>query len=236
MPEIKLNMKKQDYFFIAFVLCLFLPFILFKPLTELFFSLTAQHGMWMSFFKFGILATMGEMIGLRIAKGCYNAPDFGLIPRAFVWGVLGVCINAAMIIFSKGTPYLMEYCGMQDAVAMFNAPQFTLTKLFVAFCISVAMNSIFAPIFMTFHKVTDTHIIQYKGHLAALYTPIPVGAILTNLNWNVQWNFVFKRTIPLFWYPAHTITFILPPSYRVLFAALLGVALGLILAIAARKK
>ncbi|MEG1612065.1 MAG: hypothetical protein RR318_05560, partial [Alistipes sp.] len=83
---------------------------------------------------------------------------------------------------------------------------------------------------------TDTHIIQQHGHLASLWTPIPFGTIIPNLNWNVQWNFVFKRTIPLFWYPAHTITFILPPSLRVLFAALLGVALGLILAIAARKK
>ena len=33
-----------------------------------------------------------------------------------------------------------------------------------------------------------------------------------------------------------TITFMLPGEYRVLFAALLGVALGVILAIGARKK
>ncbi|MEG2613056.1 MAG: hypothetical protein RR971_06165, partial [Alistipes sp.] len=138
-------MKKQEYLFILFALCLFLPFIFCRPLTDLFFDLTAQHGMWMSFVKFGILATMGEMIGLRIAKGCYTAPDFGLLPRAVVWGILGVGINAAMIIFSKGTPCLLEYCGMTDAVAVFTAPHFTMAKLFVAFCISVAMNTIFAP-------------------------------------------------------------------------------------------
>ena len=56
------------------------------------------------------------------------------------------------------------------------------------------------------------------------------------MNWRVQWNFVFKKTIPFFWYPAHTITFLLPEETRVLFAALLGVALGVILAVAARKK
>jgi hypothetical protein len=56
------------------------------------------------------------------------------------------------------------------------------------------------------------------------------------LNWDRQWSFIFKKTIPLFWYPAHTITFMLPGEYRVLFAALLGVALGVILAIGARKK
>ena len=36
--------------------------------------------------------------------------------------------------------------------------------------------------------------------------------------------------------PAHTITFLLPEEARVLFAALLGVVLGILLAVAARKK
>lgn len=49
-------------------------------------------------------------------------------------------------------------------------------------------------------------------------------------------NFVFKKTIPFFWYPAHTITFLLPGEMRVLFAAILGVVLGVLLAIAARMK
>ena len=57
----------------------------------------------------------------------------------------------------------------------------------------------------------------------------------TKVNWDVQWNVVFKKTIPLFWFPAHTITFILPSTFQVLFAALLGVALGLILALASNK-
>lgn len=89
---------------------------------------------------------------------------------------------------------------------------------------------------MTFHKITDTHILATGGTLCGLFTPIPMGEIMQNLNWRVQWGFVFKKTIPLFWFPAHTITFLLPGEMRVLFAALLGVALGVILAIAARKK
>ena len=60
--------------------------------------------------------------------------------------------------------------------------------------------------------------------------------IITHLNWNSQWNFVFKKAIPFFWYPAHTITFLLPGEMRVLFAAILGVVLGVLLAIAARMK
>ena len=74
------------------------------------------------------------------------------------------------------------------------------------------------------------------GTLRGLFTPINMGEIMQNLNWKVQWGFVFKKTIPLFWFPAHTITFLLPGEMRVLFAALLGVLLGVILSIAARKK
>jgi hypothetical protein len=73
------------------------------------------------------------------------------------------------------------------------------------------------------------------GSLKALITPIKVTKIITTLNWDVQWNFVFKKTIPFFWIPAHTLTFILPSEYQVLFAALLGIALGLILSIASLK-
>jgi hypothetical protein len=43
------------------------------------------------------------------------------------------------------------------------------------------------------------------------------------------------KTIPLFWIPAHTITFSLPPEYRVLMASFLSIALGGILAFAKRR-
>ncbi len=98
------------------------------------------------------------------------------------------------------------------------------------------MNTIFAPVFMTLHKITDTHILTHGGTLAGFFTPIQMGEIMANLNWRVQWNFVFKKTIPFFWFPAHTITFLLPGDMRVLFAALLGVVLGVLLAIATHKK
>ena len=95
------------------------------------------------------------------------------------------------------------------------------------------MNSIFAPVFMTLHKITDIHIQETGGTLRGFFSrPIAFQNILANkINWNIQWGFIFKKTIPLFWYPAHTITFLLPGNYQVLFAAALGVVLGLILSI-----
>jgi hypothetical protein len=88
---------------------------------------------------------------------------------------------------------------------------------------------------MTFHKITDIHIVANGGTLAGLFKPIKFGKILLDLNWDIQWNFVFKKTIPFFWIPMHTITFLLPVDFQILFAALLGIALGIILAIAGFK-
>jgi len=181
-----------------------------------------------------LLATLGEVIGLRIKTGHYNAPGFGILPRAIVWGFLGLTIKLAFIIFTSGTIEFLQYMGMNEASEVFKGG-FSAGKLLIAFCISVFMNTIYAPVMMTFHKITDTHILKTGGTIKGLFTPIDFRTIFVNLNWDVQWNFVFKKTIPFFWYPAHTITFLLPPDFQVLFAALLGIALGMILALASMK-
>ena len=58
--------------------------------------------MIMSFIKFAVLSTLGEVLGLRISTGVYVRNGFGILPRAVVWGILGMGINLAMIIFSNG--------------------------------------------------------------------------------------------------------------------------------------
>ena len=142
-------MKRTDIYFVLAIVAIFLPFVLFTPLYEWYKEFNSVHGMVMSFLKFGILSTMGEMLGCRISTGKYVTPNFGVLPRMVVWGFLGMGINMAMIIFSKGTPMFMEYMGMADAVKNFVADGFTMNKLWVALAVSVAMNTIFAPVFMT---------------------------------------------------------------------------------------
>lgn len=219
----------------AGVAVILLPFFICEPVYHWYHFFNAAHGMVMSFLKFAVLSTLGEMLGLRISAGVYVRKGFGILPRMIVWGVLGMGINMAMIIFSNGTPVLLQYLGMSDAVAVFHNESLTWTKVLVAFAISVSMNTIFAPVFMTLHKITDTHILTHGGTLRGFFTPIRMREIMMGLNWGVLWGFVFKKTIPLFWYPAHTITFLLPGNLRVLFAALLGVILGVLLAVGARK-
>ncbi len=227
-------MKKQDIIFGLSCIAFFAAFIFLEPLKNWFLTYSAYkdwHAMLMAFLKFGILSTLGEVIGLRIQKGVYYQKGFGIAPRAIVWGFLGMAISMAMTVFSNGTPAFLANLGVNIQSTEF------LTRLLVAFCISVSMNSIFAPVFMTFHKITDMHILQTGGTIKGFFNrAINMSQSFKNINWDVQWGFVFKKTIPFFWFPAHTITFMLPGEFRVLFAALLGVALGVILSIASMKK
>ncbi|MBN2237567.1 MAG: Mpv17/PMP22 family protein [Bacteroidales bacterium] len=224
-------MPKKDILFVFLILALFTPFFIFPKVYLWYVHLNAEHGIIMSFFKFAILATLGEIIGLRIRKGTYYEKGFGLVPRAIVWGFLGITIKMAFVIFASGTPAFLVYLGFDEAVQILKSP-LSWSKVSVAFSISMAMNLIYAPIMMTLHKITDLHILQTHGTIRGFFTPIPIRKIMSQMNWDVMWNFVFKKTIPFFWIPAHTITFLLPPDFQVLFAALLGIALGIILAVA----
>ncbi len=224
-------LKRQDLYFIGVLLILFLPFILSSDLLKVYENFNHEHGLITSFIKFAILATIGELLGLRIRTGSYIQKGFGIIPRMFVWGMIGLTVKVSFIIFSIGTPAFLEYAGVKGASEAL-LENLNTEKVFVAFCTSVALNLVYAPVMMTFHKISDMHILSYHGELKAIISPINFRKIFVNLNWSVQWNFVFKKTIPLFWIPAHTITFLLNPDYQVLFAAFLGIMLGAILAVA----
>ena len=228
-------MKRSDFILLAILLVIFLIFWLIPQTGDAYNHLNKEHGMWMSFAKFALLATFGESLALRIRTGHYNKPGFGLLPKAIIWGVIGLTIKMAFVIFSTGTPVFLEYMGLEGARQSLRET-LSITSLVTAFSISVAMNIIYAPVMMTFHRITDTHIAMQGGSMKALLLPVPYRKIFPSLDWDNLWNFVFKNTIPFFWIPAHTITFLLPEQYQVLFAALLSVALGVILSIAVQKK
>lgn len=236
-------MKKSDLIFGILIILIVLPFMPFNEYHDAIFN--PKYWYISSFVKFAILATLGESLGLRISKGVYNYKGFGLMPRAIVWGLLGLGINIAFVIFAVGTPVMLEKLfGLSSAAAsmkansVFDAFNIGLggTRILTAFAISTFMNLIFAPVFMTLHKITDTHILDNKGTIAGFFSPIKYFEIFPKLNWSVQWGFVFKKTIPFFWIPAHTITFLMPVGNRIIFAAILGIVLGVILSLAANKK
>jgi len=126
-------MKRTDLLFVFGVILLFLPFFISADIYNFYNTFNREHGLVMSFIKFAILATMGEVIGLRIKTGKYNAPGFGILPRAVVWGFLGLTIKLAFVIFTSGTLEFLEYMGMSDATSLFS--------LFYSICHSVTSHS-----------------------------------------------------------------------------------------------
>jgi hypothetical protein len=106
------------------------------------------------------------------------------------------------------------------------------SRLAFAFFVSTTMNLTFAPAMMLFHRVTDTFIDLRHARPGAR---VSLDEVVAAIDWRGFVSFVLVKTIPAFWIPAHTVTFLLPPEYRVLAAALLSIALGAILAFAKRK-
>jgi hypothetical protein len=235
-------MKKGDLILALTFTGLFAPFIFIPGLFDWYRGVNHDMPYLMSFAKFFILATLGEIIGLRIRKGGYPLKGFGIVPRAIVWGFLGISIKMAFVIFGEGTPFMLASMGIvfptvnpADILNQDFFGHFSWLHLFTAFSVGTMFNLFFAPVFMTVHKITDTHIVQSGGTLRGFFSPINIREIIAGINWRVQWDFVFKKTIPLFWIPAQTLNFLLPAEYRVLVAAIYSVILGVILAVAAHK-
>lgn len=229
-----MSIKKNDLLFSLIFIGLFLPFFMDDELYFFYKEINQLHPLLSSFLKFSILATLGELIGLRIKTGHYVQKGFGILPRALVWGFLGIAIKIAFVIFTVGTPAFLTAVGFEN-IDQIMANPITIQKMGVSLSISIAINLIFAPVLMTLHKITDTHILNNNGTLKGFLTPIKFGVIISKLDWKLLWNFTFKKTIPLFWIPAHTITFLLPTDFQVLFASLLGICLGILLAVANLK-
>lgn len=176
-----------------------------------------------AFVKFALLSTFGEMLISRLTSGTYLRPGFGLVPKMVIWGLLGMLVYSAFVIFENGVTALLFGGTAPDAGAM---------RVVHALSVSVFMNLIFAPILMTTHRITDLFIEQHDGRF-------PIGKLkptqlLAGIDWQRMWRFVFARTIPVFWIPAHTLTFLLAPAFRLIYAAGLSVVLGLFMALVRR--
>ncbi len=229
-------MKKSDVVVLGVIIVVLLPFFIFPSIFKSYEALNGAHAYAMSFIKFAILATFGECLGLRLRAGVYNKKKFGILPRALVWGFLGVTIKIAFVIFGEGAPLMLKTFGIHFSVTnpadILRQPGFSMLKLFAAFSVSTTLNLFFAPVFMAFHRITDMHIMYTGGTLKGFFTPIPVGRYVREADWFTFWNFVVKWTIPVFWIPAQTINFMLPEGYRILVAAVYSVILGILLSLA----
>jgi len=228
-------MKRSDIIFILVFAGLFLPFFLSHRLFEFFVWFSTEWAFTASFIKFALLATLGEMLGSRIRTGIYLPAGFGLVPRAVAWGILGMTVKAAFMVFGNGVPSIIEHLGLENLSAVMAGPV-TAPKILIAFSISFFLNIFYAPVLMITHRVSDLHIASAHGDKSRLLRMPDIAKLLASVDWKTMWGFVLKKTIPFFWIPAQTVTFLLPQEFQILFAALLSTVLGVILAVSSQTK
>ena len=211
------------------ILAAFAAFLVLPSTHNLFVSATSSHPYIMGFIKFAILSTMGEFLATRIVLKRWQMVP-GMLPKMLIWGVLGVLIVMMFSVYADGVSGAINkgllWTGGVDG-------GFT-AKLFKALYISAIMNLTFAPAFMAAHRITDTWIdarysVNQKGDPGK---GISISQAISVIDWSGFFKFVVGKTIPLFLIPAHTITFLLPDTYKVIFAASLSIVLGLILSFA----
>lgn len=221
-------MKKSN--FLICILCvaiilLFIAIIAIPATNEIFTSLTTAYPFIMGFIKFAFLATVGEIIALRLKTKTWAFPTMVWL-RFIIWGILGAWITFMMTSFKYAINALIEnnviWCIADKA--SFGA------KLITAFCISAIMNTTFGPTFMALHKITDKWI-----DLNVAKEPKKLLDTVRAVDWGQFVSFTILKCVPFFWIPAHTLTFMLPSQYQVMVAAFLSIALGILLSLKKSK-
>jgi hypothetical protein len=210
-------LKKYDFLF-ALILSLLVVYIAVPTTRESFIAFTSVHPYVGGFCKFVILASMGELLAIRLTSGSWTKPA-GFIYRALIWGFIGMVIAMVFTIYAGGVTAAMDKGLLpgQGSILAF------------AFLTSLIMNLTFGVSLFLFHRMTDTYIdLLYKMPRRK----VTFAGVIHAVDWQNFFSFVIGRTLPFFWIPAQTITFMLPPEYRVLMAAGLSLALGLILSLA----
>lgn len=221
-------MKLKDILWI-FVIVVITAFVLMPSTKPIFNELTIKYPYIMGFVKTAVLASMGEVLVSRIKTEKYFSGK-GFFLKAVVWGFLGMIFVLIFKVFSSGVITAQS----ASLLPSFHNQTFIQTLL-TAFLISVIMNLFFAPSFMLLHRITDGYIELGSGTLKGIFQ-VRLKHVIERIDFQSFIHFVILKTIPFFWIPAHTITFILPETYRVLMAAYLSIALGILLTLAKSRK
>lgn len=213
-------MKRGDFIWGA-IFALFCLMLAVPASREAFIRFTETHPLLGGFLKFSVLASMGELLAGRVGSGKWSFPGHFLL-RGVIWGVFGMLITAIFTVYATGVVRLQEI----------GILPFEGVSLAFAFFTSALMNGTFAPTFMYAHRISDT----YLDMLEEGVKDITLGGVVKRIDTAGFVTFVVGKTVPLFWIPAHTLTFLLPGEYRILAAAMLSIALGLILTIAKKRQ
>lgn len=214
------QMRKGDFIW-GIALAGVLAFLVVPATNKIFVSATTQHPYPMAFIKYFILASMGELLGRRLTSGDWSKPT-GFGARMVVWGFIGMVIMVVFAILADGVVSLQHRGILPD----------TNSRLLTAFLTSLFSNAIFGPVFMTFHRFSDTYI---DVRFSTGKSP-SVKELTRMIDWDNIVSFVILKTLVFWWIPANTLIFYMPGEYRIITAAMMSICLGVILTIAKRLR
>lgn len=167
------------------------------------------HPYFLAFMKFACLATFGESLRRRIATKSWALPH--MVQRFVTWGFWGIWIAFAFQLASIGVQHVT---GRDHGF---------LYALVVSLWLNILSG--YGFFMMLSHFVADK-MIDGQWMMPWQYLGI---ATLT------RWARVVLLCLVFFWLPAHTLTFMLPPTWRVVFAAYLSIFLGALLSLGEQK-
>ncbi len=208
------------YAYVIFSIILFVAVLVIPVTREKFEYLSSNYAYIMGFIKFSLLATAGELIASYIISVNKTIP-VKIVLRFIIWGFIGMWITFMMKVYSNAVATMMASGTLLGGSSNFLRAFFT----------SLIMNTTFGPTFMAVHKITDKML-----ELSANKEKITINSVMKGIDWSAFLGFTILKTVPFFWIPAHTVTFLLPPQYQVMMAAALSVALGIFLSLNNRKK
>ena len=194
--------------------------MLVVPATRtVYLNVTGAHPYLGGFFNFAILATMGDLLACKISTGKWMF-NVSTIFKLLTWGFIGMAITLFFGIIANGVADLQKAGMLPFAGTNFGS-------VFAhAFFTSALLNLSFSPAMFIFHKFIDTYInAKYNKK------PSDINSLIESIDWKTFFKFTCFTTIPFIWIPCHTIVFLLPENIRVLVAAFLSIALGLVLSI-----
>jgi hypothetical protein len=194
---------------------LFIVALVVPSFNEVFKKLSAERPYIMGFIKFSLLATAGELIAQAISNKSFILPA-KVVCRFIIWGFIGVWITFMMKVYSTAVSEMMSSGALLGGDSVFLKALYT----------SVIMNTSFGPTFMAIHKITDRILELWDKK-----EKIDFSSVIGGIDWRSFWGFTILKTVPIFWIPAHTVTFLLPVEYQVMMAAALSVALGIFLSL-----
>jgi hypothetical protein len=137
--------------------------------------------------------------------------------KSLSWGIGGVLVTLAFTVFSQGT---------RQAMAAGLLPGYGNT-LAQAFFTSVTNNLFFAPIHSALMRVCGNYA-EIRFLAGQHITP---RQAVDSVDWGELIDFTLFKTIPLFWIPVNTVGFLLPQEYRIVFAAVLSLAFGILMTV-----